>query len=429
MFQNLRGLLYSLISPILEKNGGWTFSMPRFAYRIGKSDGTILEEKVDAENEEDLKSDLESKGYLVFSVRKLQGLNLSFSLPQFSSRISQREFLIFNQEFSALLRAGLPIIRVIDILVERVENPGFQKDLMAVRQEIKNGSAISDAMAKHPRHFPELYVASLRAGEQSGNLSEILDRFISYLKRMIAVQRKVMTSLSYPSFLVVVSVAVVLFLLTFVMPTFSDIYKESNAQLPQSTLYLMGFVDFLKEYFLAIIAVLVLMLIGFRYWVKTETGRRNTDRWLLKIPLLGSLMIQHNIIRVSRTLSTILTGGIPLVPALGMVVRAVTNQDLSLRIQQSMEQVKEGVSLARAFAGMAFFPRMLVEMVEVGEQTGSLPEMLREIADFQEDELDLRLTRLMTWIEPSILLIMGVFVSTIVIIMYLPIFNLAGTIQ
>jgi type IV pilus assembly protein PilC len=140
-------------------------------------------------------------------------------------------------------------------------------------------------------------------------------------------------------------------------------------------------------------------------------------------------MIQHNIIRVSRTLSTILTGGIPLVPALGMVVRAVTNQDLSLRIQQSMEQVKEGVSLARAFAGMAFFPRMLVEMVEVGEQTGSLPEMLREIADFQEDELDLRLTRLMTWIEPSILLIMGVFVSTIVIIMYLPIFNLAGTIQ
>jgi type IV pilus assembly protein PilC len=403
--------------------------MPRFAYRIGKSDGTILEEKVDAENEEDLKSDLEARGYLVFSVRKLQGLNFSFSFPQYTSRIGQREFLVFNQEFSALLRAGLPIIRVIDILVERVENPGFRTDLLAVRQEIKNGSAISDAMTKHPRHFPELYVASIRAGEQSGNLSEILDRFISYLKRMIAVQRKVMTALSYPGFLVVVSVAVVLFLLAFVMPTFSDIYKESNAQLPQSTLYLMGVVDFLKEYFLAIIATLVFMMIGFRYWVKTEGGKRTTDRWLLRVPLLGGLMIQHNIIRVSRTLSTILSGGIPLVPALGMVERAVTNRDLSLRIHQATEKVKEGVGLARAFSGMAFFPRMLVEMVEVGEQTGSLPEMLREIADFQEDELDLRLTRLMTWIEPAILLVMGVFVSTIVIIMYLPIFNLSGTIQ
>jgi type IV pilus assembly protein PilC len=191
----------------------------------------------------------------------------------------------------------------------------------------------------------------------------------------------------------------------------------------------MHLVDFLKGNFILLVTSVILISIGVRLWVKTEGGRRWVDRWSLGLPLLGDLLIRHNIIRVSRTLSTILIGGIPLVSALGMVVGAVTNRELSRRIQKAMEEVKEGVSLARAFAGMAFFPRILVEMVEVGEQTGSLPEMLREVADFQEEELDLRLTRLMTWIEPAILLVMGVFVSTIVVIMYLPIFNLAGTIR
>jgi type IV pilus assembly protein PilC len=384
--------------------------MPWYAYKIGKSDGAIVEERVEAEDEERLKAELEGKGYLVFSIRKLQHLTFSFSRPLFKRRASLREFLIFSQEFLALLRAGLPIIRIFDILVERVEHSAFQHALRGVRQEIKSGSSISDAMGRHPLHFPELYVASLRAGEQSGNLAEILERYISYLKKMIAVQRKVVTALSYPGFLVGVSVAVVLFLLTYVMPTFSEIYKESTAELPYSTRYLMHLVDFLKGNFILLVTSVILISIGVRLWVKTEGGRRWVDRWSLGLPLLGDLLIRHNIIRVSRTLSTILIGGIPLVSALGMVVGAVTNRELSRRIQKAMEEVKEGVSLARAFAGMAFFPRILVEMVEVGEQTGSLPEMLREVADFQEEELDLRLTRLMTWIEPAILLVMGVFV-------------------
>lgn len=403
--------------------------MSFYAYKIGKSDGTILEDKVEAESEENLKTDLEARGYLVLSIRKLQRFSLSFSrgLPQ--GKVNPREFLVFNQEFSALLKAGLPILRSLDILVDRIEHPGFKADLLSIRDHVKSGSSLSEAMEKYPLNFPELYVSSVRAGEQSGNLDEILNRYIAFLKRMMAVQRKVVTALTYPGFLVGVSIAVVLFLLTYVMPTFSGIYEESGAQLPQSTYYLMQLVEFLKGYFFLILGVIVLTFLAVRFWMKTDTGRRKMDRWSLSIPLIGTLVVRHNIIRVSRTLSTILAGGIPLVSAMGMVVRAVTNREISHRLEIAMEEVKGGVSLARAFSGMVFFPRMLVEMVDVGEQTGSLPDMLREVADFQEDELDLRLTRVMTWIEPAILLVMGVFVSIIVVVMYLPIFNLAGTIQ
>ena len=403
--------------------------MPQFAYRIAKGDGTILEDRTEAEDEVTLREQLEGKGYLVFSIRRAAG----FSLPQirfdFKSKLTPREFLAFNQEFLALIKAGLPIIRALDILVDRVELSSFREALRGIRQEIKGGSSIADAMSKYPQQFPELYVSSLRAGERSGNLAEIIERYNQYQRRMIAVWKKVRAALTYPIFLLAVSFAIVAFLLVYVMPTFSEIYRESDAQIPLPTQILLHFVQLLRGNILWIILALGASVFFLRVWSRTASGRVSLQRFFLRLPLVGDIMIKSYLIQITRTLSAILSGGIPLVTALEMVADAITNQAISVKVHEMRERVKEGISLASAFEKTGFMPRLTVEMVGVGEATGALEQLLTNAAEFHEEELDILLARVTTWVEPLLLLFMGTMVATIVIIMYLPVFNLAGTIR
>jgi type IV pilus assembly protein PilC len=403
--------------------------MPQFSYRIAKADGAILEDRVEAEDEVTLREQLEGKGYLVFSIKRASG----FSLPQirfnFKSVLTPRDFLVFNQEFLALIKAGLPIIRILDILVDRVEISSFREALRGIRQEIKGGASIADAMSKYPKQFPELYVSSLRAGEKSGNLSEIIERYIQYQKRMIAVWKKVRTALNYPLFLLVVSIAIVSFLLVYVMPTFSEIYQQSDARIPTPTRLLLEVVQLLRAYIIWIVLALCCGAVALRVWTHTVSGRTTLQRFYLRLPLLGAVMLKSYLIQITRTLSAILSGGIPLVTALEMVADSITNQVISREIREVGERVKEGVSLARAFEKTGFMPRLTLEMVGVGEATGALEQLLSEAAEFHEEELDFLLTRVTTWVEPLLLLFMATIVATIVIIMYLPIFNLAGAIQ
>ncbi len=403
--------------------------MPQFAYRIAKGDGTILEDHAEAEDEVTLREQLEGKGYLVFSIQRASG----FALPQirfnFKSALTPREFLVFNQEFLALIKAGLPIIRVLDILVDRAELSSFREALRGIRQEIKGGSSIADAMSKYPRQFPELYVSSLRAGERSGNLAEIIERYNQYQRRMIAVWKKVRAALNYPLFLLVVSISIVTFLLVYVMPTFSEIYRESDAQIPVPTRILLHLVQLLRANLLWIILTLGVGAFLLRAWSRTASGRASLQRLFLRLPLVGAIMLKSYLIQITRTLSAILSGGIPLVTALDMVANAITNQAISVKIREVRERVKEGMSLARAFEKTGFMPRLTLEMVGVGEATGALEQLLTEAAEFHEEELDVLLTRVTTWVEPLLLLFMGTIVAAIVIIMYLPVFNLAGTIR
>ena len=403
--------------------------MPQFAYRIAKTDGTILEDRTEADDETTLREQLEGKGYLVFSIKQAQGLALPEIRFNLKSVLSPREFLVFNQEFLALIKAGLPIIRVLDILVDRTELPSFREALRSVRQEIKGGSSIADAMSKYPEHFPELYVSSLRAGERSGNLVEIIRRYNEYQKRMIAVWKKVRAALNYPIFLLVVSIAIVFFLLVYVMPTFSEIYRQSDSGVPAPTRVLMGVVRLLRANFLWILLVLGAGALLLRAGSHTASGRVLFQRFFLRLPLVGEVMRKHYLIQITRTLSTTLSGGIPLVTALEMVADAITNQSVRASIHAVGERVKEGVTLAHAFEKTGFVPRLTIEMVSVGETTGSLEQLLSEAAEFHEEELDLLLGRVTAWVEPMLLLFMGTIVAVIVIIMYLPIFNLAGAVQ
>jgi type IV pilus assembly protein PilC len=403
--------------------------VPFFDCRVARANGSIAEERIEAEDEKAVRVQLEAKGYLVFSIKRFQALSLSSFRWTFKRRIHPREFLVFNQELLSLIRAGLPIIKVLDILIGRASHPAFQAALVGVRDGVRGGLYISEAMSRYPTYFSALYVSSVRAGERSGNLIEILQRHIAYLKRMLMVRKKVLSALMYPSFLLVVGVSVIFFLLTYVMPTFMEIFKDSETQLPLATQRLIWVMGFLQNYFLYLLIALIGILVLVYQSHQTSWGRRWLDLMILKIPAVGQVAQRHYMITLSRTLSTTLSGGIPLVPALGMVAEALPNQVWSRKVLEVSERVQEGVSLSQSLERSQTFPKMSLEMIDVGENSGSLVEMLSEVADFHEDELDLYLVRVTTWIEPIMLLIMGIVVGVIVISMYLPIFHLAGTIR
>ena len=405
--------------------------MPQFRYRAARPDGTVVEDSVDVDSELAARSQLEGRGLLIFSLRG-SGVAASLARAQWNlghiGRFSLREFLVFNQEFLALVKAGLPVLKTFDLLADRVVHPGFQTALRHVRSNIHAGASISEAMAGFPSYFSELYRASLRSGEQTGNLVQVLQRHIAYVKLVISVREKVVKAMAYPAFLILVGVAVVGFLLVYVMPTFAEIYGQTQAQLPGPTRMLLGAIESAQLWLpWAVGATLCLAAMGYR-WVRSERGREQVDRLSLHLPILGDVLLKSQIIRFSRTLATVLAGGIPLTSALQITSGATTNRMISKAVGRATERVKEGMGFAASLKLEGFLPALTLEMIEVGEATGSLETMLQDVAEFHEGELDLRLNQLTTWIEPVLLLVMGVLVGGIVIIMYLPVFQIAGAV-
>ncbi len=404
--------------------------MAVFAYRAARADGTTFEGHIEGEDEHLVRAKLESDGLLVFRLAKRgAGLGLSGRGKGRWGKLSLQDFLVFNQELLALIKAGLPVLRVWDLLIDRTQRAPFREALKAVRQDIRGGSSASEALAKHSTYFSDLYLATIRAGEQSGNLSEVLQRYIVYLKLMIALRQKVTKALAYPAFLVVVGIAVVGFLLSFVMPTFISVYGESSAKLPAPTRVLMAAINIGESLLIPLgIALAVATILG-RTWYQTSSGRLSVDQYLLRLPLLGMILVEHHTIQLTRTLATVLAGGTPLVEALEIARGAVSNRFILRGLVSAVNEIREGSTLAAAIERPQILPKLAIEMLSVGEETGSLEAMLRDVAEFYEGDLDVRLSQLTTWIEPVLLLVMGVLVGGIVIIMYLPIFEMAGTVQ
>lgn len=401
--------------------------MGTFAYRVARPDGSTLDGQIEGEEEQLVRAKLESQGFLVF---KVQHRGASSGTPSMGLRnlrkLPVQEFLIFNQELLALVKAGLPVLRVWDLLIERASHAAFQQALRTVRQDIRGGASASDALAKHPMYFSDLYIATMKAGEQSGNVAEVLQRFISYLKLMIGLRQKVSKALAYPAFLVLVGVAVIGFLLSYVVPTFVSVYGESGKALPAATQLLIDLVTRLEAYLAPGLLTFLGVGLAVRAYYGTTAGRLNFDRLLLRLPVLGPIFVKHHTIQLTRTFATILAGGTPLVEALQIARGAVSNRFLSTGMARAVDEIREGATLATALDRPKVFPKLAIEMLSVGEETGSLEIMLRDVAEFYESDLDLRLTQLTTWIEPVLLLVMGVLVGAIVIVMYLPVFQMAG---
>ena len=403
--------------------------MAVFAYRVARPDGSTLDGQVEGEDESLVRAKLESQGLLVFKLHRRGGSAAAASGKSWSwGKLPLGEFLVFNQELFALVKSGLPVLRVWDLLIERAGHAGFQQTLRDVREAIRGGSSASDALAKHPAYFPDLYIATVRAGEQSGNLPEVLQRYISYLKLMMGLRQKVVKALSYPMFLVLIGVAVIGFLLTYVMPTFVSVYGESAKTLPWATQTLLDLVKHAESQLLPVAVLLLGLVLGMRAYYATPAGRLSIDRLILKFPLFGPIAIKHNTVQLTRTLGTILASGTPLVDALQSARGAVSNRWISYGMVGAVNEIREGVTLAAALDRPKVLPKLAIEMLSVGEETGSLDAMLRDVAEFYEADLDTRLTQLTTWIEPALLLVMGVLVGGIVIVMYLPVFQMAGTV-
>ena len=403
--------------------------MAVYAYRVARPDGSTVEGQIEGEEEPLVRAKLEGQGFLIFKLQRRGAAMRHSALNVNAFRgLPLGEFLVFNQELLALVKAGLPVLRVWDLLIERARHQRFQEALRMVRQDIRGGASASDALSKHPVFFSDLYIATIKAGEQSGNLVEVLQRFIAYLKLMIGLRQKIGKALAYPAFLVLIGVAVVGFLLSYVMPTFVSVYTEGAHDLPAATQTLIDFVTGAKVYVFPVTVVSIGVMLVARLYYGTEQGRLAVDRLLLQVPLLGSICVKHHTIQLARTLGTVLAGGTPLVEALSITKSAVSNRSISACISGAVDEIRQGTTLAVALDRPKVFPKLAVEMLSVGEETGSLEVMLQDVAEFYEGDLDLRLTQLTTWIEPVLLLIMGIVVGGIVIVMYLPVFQMAGNV-
>ena len=404
--------------------------MPRYAYRAARADGSTFDGQIEGDDEQLVRAKLEADGLLVFRVSRRGGRTMvpALSLARWN-KLPLQELLIFNQELLALIKAGLPVLRVWDLLIERTERTAFREALQSIRQDIRGGASASEAMARHPQFFSELYLATIRAGEQSGNLPEVLQRYIAYLKLMIGLRQKVTKALAYPAFLIIVGVAVVGFLLSYVIPTFVSVYGESARSLPTATRALISLINVAGAQFIPLLLVVAVCVIAGQAWYRTPGGRLAVDRHMLRLPVIGPILVKHYTIQMTRTLATILSGGTPLVDALDISRGAISNRFIARGLSDAASEIREGSTLAAALERPQILPQLAIEMLSVGEETGSLEPMLRDVAEFYDGDLDVRLTQLTTWIEPVLLLIMGIVVGGIVIIMYLPIFQMAETVQ
>ncbi len=404
--------------------------MANYSFKVGTPTGSIQALEVEADSAESARRSLETKGFFVFGASTAARQGSRLRLPTIlASRVSARSLLVFNQELLALVRAGLPIIVVLDLLRERNQLPRLRAILELVREDVRAGAALSAAMAKHPTVFGPLYTASLHAGEQSGNFVDALTRYVEYQKRMIGLRQRLRAALTYPAILITASCAVIVFLLTFVVPTFSRIYGDVDAELPVPTRVLLMITGHLQSMLPVVLLAVFGAGLALWRWRRTGHGRHVTDRWIMHIPWFGALVSGYLFSRFARTLAMMQAGGIPMIPSLETTLGTVGNAYLADRLRTAVPRVAAGGSLADSLGktGIAF--PLFLELVAVGENSGALGEMLGHVADLYDSELDTRLTSLTAAIEPVIMMGMGLIVAAIVIVMYLPIFHLSSVVR
>jgi type IV pilus assembly protein PilC len=394
--------------------------MPEFIARVGTSDGTVTERTFTAESEGALRTELQEREFLIFNIRRKSGL--AALLPDVGRRrtVRMKEFLLFNQELAALIRAGLPIIASLDILLERRKNPVFAKALADVRDRVRGGAALSEAFEAQNEMFPKIYSSTLASGERSGELATVLGRFITYQKTMMALRRKVLSALIYPAFLFLLSFAVIFILIIFVIPKFTEFYADFGADLPLLTRILVMVSTLLTANLPFLLAGLALVGLTARAWLRTERGRLLLDRHKVQVPLVGGIWQRFAISRFVRTLGTLISGGIPVVTALGISARAVGNRDFETRLLDVERKVREGSSLWQSLEETGLFNDIAIEMTKVGESTGSLHDMLANVADFYDEEIETLLSTVIALLEPVMLVGMGVIVGGMLLAIYLP---------
>lgn len=401
--------------------------MPEFVCRFANDRGQTLKQVENAASEWELRERYAQQGLYIYSIRPRSYLRSLWKPTHKKKKVKLSEFLIFNQQFVTLIRAGLPILKALDLLTGHVAQPSLRDCLNEIRDSVRGGTLLSEAF-REQGIFPEIYTTSVLAGEKSGNLESVLDRYVTYQRTALSVKRKLAASLVYPALLVSMVLLLVTVLVTYVIPKFAELYRTMSEELPPLTQALVSFTDAFRQSWAILMVLLFGGAFGLWLWGRTEQGGQALDRLKTKIPLLGMVWTKYQVAQFSRILGTLLAGGIPLVQALETARQSVVSPLLRYSLERTTQQVREGGTLWQGLTSTGFFPGLAVEMVEVGESSGALSPMLASVADFYEEDVNTSLAALLSLIEPAILIFMGLVVAFVLMALYLPIFNLAGSV-
>ena len=397
-----------------------------FRCRLASPNGEIVQGVYVADSESRLRHDLEEKGLYVLSLQPKGAIaGLSLRLPQ-RRKVATNEFLVFNQELATLLKAGMPLVQSLDLLKRRIESPIFRSVMDDVHEQVRSGTALSDAFAAHGDLFPRVYTASLLAGERSGSLETVLRRYVDYTKIVATLKRKITTALIYPAILIVLALVLMSIIVLKVVPAFTDYYRDFGAQLPFFTRVIFRISDFVGSNILIIVLVIVACAAAFIAWVKQPGQQARFDHLILRLPALGPVARKFATSQMARTLATLLGGGLPLVNALDIAANSIGNRYMAGQLEIVGSRVREGESFAAALEARREFPEVAVKMAEVGESTGALQDMLNTVADFYDEEISTNMERLMALVEPMLLVIMGVVIAGLLLALYMPLFQLSS---
>jgi type IV pilus assembly protein PilC len=402
--------------------------MAEFLVKMADERGHVLEQMESGMSEQDIRERFLQQGYLVYSVKSRAGFSPAALFGRRKKQVKTTTFVIFNQQFLTLIKAGLPILKSLELLSRRQQNTFFKAMLENVQQRVKSGELLSDAFGAQGA-VSKIYTTSLLAGERSGNLEEVLARYVAFEKVTLAFRKKLASSLVYPALLVTALAIMLTFLMTFVVPRFADLYAQMGAELPILTRVMLSIGTAIRNYYYVILIVILAIASVVWLWVRSERGARMIDSLRYRLPIVGKVWMKYQVAMFSRTLATLLTGGLPLVPALETASQSIGSYKISDTVLHAAKRVQEGRSLSYSLEETEFFPDLAVEMVEVGESTGALPAMLNSVAEFFEDDVQTALAAALQLIEPILLVIMGATVALVLLSLYLPIFSLGAQIQ
>lgn len=403
--------------------------MPNFKYVAKETSGKNISGFFEASDRTQAIESLRKKGLIIVSVTESSSkLSMSGARSK-GKKIKTEDLVVFSRQLATMVDAGIPLVSALDILGEQIENKAFGSIVLRIRSDIETGSSLSDAISKHRKIFSTLFVSMVKAGESSGMLDDILDRLAAYLEKTSALQKKISSALIYPAVVSGMALLITLVLLIKVIPVFKDIFSGFGAALPTPTLVLIAISDALRKYFLIMAAVIAAIVFLISKYINTEKGRLQYDSLLLRMPIFGVLFKKVAISKFTRTLSTLIKSGVPILNSLDIVGKTSGNKAIELAVETVRNNVREGESIADPLARSKLFPPMVVRMISVGEQSGQLEKMLAKIADFYDEQVDSAVSGLTSLIEPLIIAFLGIVIGTIVICMFMPIFKIASVVS
>jgi type IV pilus assembly protein PilC len=396
--------------------------MGQFLCRVADAEGRVFSHVEPASSLEEARQKLVDRGLYVYSVESRGGRLADLVRQKSGRQIGGSEFLILNQQFNTLIKAGLPILKSLDLLASRATSPKLRPVISQIRDRVREGKSLSEAVAE-AGVFSKVYSTAILAGEKSGNLPGVLDYYIAYQRVSTGVRKRILATLVYPVLLITVAIVIVTYLVTAVIPKFALLYRDLNVELPTPTRLLIALTVDYRFVVLGIVALMAVAAAGIFFWSRTEEGGTAFDRFKFRLPVIGDTLLKFQVAQFSRTLSTLLTGGTPLVAGLQTASDAITSKLLRSTVNQATQLVREGESMHSALSSKGVMPELALDMIEVGESSGALSPMLNSVAEFYEEEVSLRLSALVSLIEPMLLIFMGLLVAFILISLYLPIFS------